>query len=327
MVHPEDMKHKVRRAVSTPVLAYDLGGTKIAAGVITPQGRVLESSRVPLDLARSKAHGLEQIAELGLGYLKKYPRIRRVGFASAGPLDARSGKLLDPTNLRSPEGPWGVVDLAAWLKRRLKRPVHLENDAAAAILAEHWKGAAKGHRNAMVLTLGTGLGVGVLVDGQLVRAGRGMHPEGGHIPIHEGDTSAPCGCGLFGCAEAYLAGRTFTHRFRARHGTPPEVKAPEIADLARRGDKRALEAFSEYSQALAAALSAFVVLYCPEVIVLTGSFAEASDLFLEPARKLLEQRLSRRRAGVDLMPKLARSPLDNHAGLIGGAWVALHSER
>jgi predicted NBD/HSP70 family sugar kinase len=173
----------------------------------------------------------------------------------------------------------------------------------------------------MILTLGTGLGTAVISNGELVRAGRHLHTEAGHIIIRQGDHTAPCGCGNLGCSEAFLSGRSFTRRNRP-HFARPELTAVDIAEMARKGDPRALAAFEEYAELMAIAIQNYVVIYCPEIIVLTGSFAATADLFLPATREHLKRLLKRRRKGIDLMPKLAVSSLDNRAGLLGGAFVA-----
>ena len=303
------------------VLAYDLGGTKVAAGVVDSRGKVLVETRVPAAFADGKEAVLDQLTRLGKDLLSRYPRIRRVGIASAGPLDPAHGVLLDPTNFASDKGSWGKVPLARIVGTRLRKPAYLENDAAAAILAEHWVGAAKGYDNAMILTLGTGLGTGIITNGRLERSGRGLHPEAGHIIIRAGDETAPCGCGNLGCAEAYLSGRNFARRTRTRFANP-SLTAKDIADLARKRDPRALAAFDEYAEMMAVAITTYVVLYSPEIVVFTGSFAEAAELFIGRTREHLEHLLERRRVGFDLLPKLAVSKLNNDAGIIGAAHVA-----
>jgi glucokinase len=191
------------------------------------------------------------------------------------------------------------------------------------MLAEHWKGEARKVQNAMILTLGTGLGTAVLANGELLRGGRYLHTEAGHIILKEGDTSAPCGCGNIGCAEAYLAGKTFTSRARAKLGDST-LDAIQIANRARQGDTKALALFDEYAHMMATALHNYVVIFSPELFVFTGSFANAADLFLEKTRLELEKLLVRRRVGIDLMPRLAISSLENEAGLLGGAYLALN---
>lgn len=307
------------------ILAYDLGGTKVAVGVVTAQGKVIEDTRVPIVLEKGRDAVLEQLAELGRVLLKKYPEIRRAGIASAGPVEPKRGLLLDPTNMSGPQGNWGVIALGKILQKKLKIPVTLENDAAAAMMAEAWVGRARKVQNAMILTLGTGLGTAVIANGKLVRAGRGLHTEAGHIIIRHGDTSAPCGCGNLGCSEALLSGRSFTRRARPRFANP-DLMAVDIAELARKRDPRALAAFEEYAELMAVAIHNYVTIFCPELIVFTGSFAEAADLFIDSTRRHLEKLLARRRDGVDLMPKLEVSSLNNKAGLIGGAYVALHPQ-
>lgn len=304
------------------VLAYDLGGTKVEVGVVNEKGEVLDVCREPVVIDQGKEAVIRQLGDLGNRYLSTHPEIEQVGVASAGPLDPIEGVLLDPTNFTSKEGSWGKVPLGSLLSERLQKPVYLENDAAAAMLAEHWIGAARDHKNAMILTLGTGLGTGVVCNGELLRAGRNLHTEAGHMIIDYNASDAACGCGNTGCAEAFLSGRNFSRRNRKRFGDDPTIGAKEMADLARKGDARALLAFEEYAEMMATALHNYVMMFCPEIFVFTGSFAAASDLFLDSARDLLEARLIRRREGVDLMPKLVLSELSNHAGLIGAARVA-----
>ncbi len=304
------------------VLAYDLGGTKVAVGVVTARGKVLEEIRTPVVFQEGKAAVIRQLGELGAELLKRYPAIRKIGIASAGPLDPDQGILLDPTNFASKKGTWGNTPLASLLRKKLKYPIYLENDAAAAMLAEHWVGRAKKYKNAMILTLGTGLGTGIIVNGELVRSGRGLHPEAGHIIIRAGDETAPCGCGNLGCAEAFLSGRNFSRRARTRFANP-NLTAKDIAEVARsKRDPRALAAFSEYAEMMAVAISNYVRLYAPEIIVLTGSFAEAADLFVPATRQTLKRMLEKQRIG-DLMPEIEVSSLNNEAGIIGGAYVAL----
>ena len=219
------------------VLAYDLGGTKVAVGVVDSSGKILAFHREAAFIKQGKKATLDQLIRLGKEMIAKYPAIISVGVASAGPLDPVTGELLDPTNFSGPGGHWGRVPLAAILAKGLKKKVVLENDAAAAILAEVWKGLAKGTKNAMILTLGTGLGTAVVANGELVRGGRHQHTEGGHMIIQANDQSAPCGCGQFGCAEAYLSGRSFAHRARVALGNDI-IDAPQIAARARWAKER-----------------------------------------------------------------------------------------
>ncbi len=320
---PSSAIRRTDKKMTPLVLAYDLGGTKVAVAIVNSRGKILREIREPASFLDGKNAVLRQLETLGKTLMAEYPgRVTRVGIASAGPLDPSRGLLLDPTNFKDKSGKtWGTVPLAQILAKKLGLPVYLENDAAAAILAETWIGAAKGLKNAMILTLGTGLGTGIIANGQLVRAGRGLHPEAGHIPLLFNDRKAQCGCGNLGCAEVFLSGKNFGKRAAARLKNP-RLDARAIAELARRKEPEALALFREYATHLAAALRAYVFLYAPEMIVLTGSFAAASDLFLKDAQKQLEWDLRRYREGVDLMPRLKVSALNNEAGVLGAAWVA-----
>jgi len=313
---------KQKKSTAPLVLAYDLGGTKIAVGVVDYHGEIISVHREPALLKLGKKATLDQLIRLGKEMIDLYPTITNIGIASAGPLDPVKGLLLDPTNFKSEEGTWGIVPITEILKKALKKPVVLENDAAAAMLAEKWRGHARGYENAMILTLGTGLGTAVIANGSLVRAGRHMHTEGGHMIIKAGDKSALCGCGNYGCAEAYLAGKTFAYRARVILDSP-QIDAPQVAARARRGDPEALKMFAEYAEMMATALCNFAVIYCPEVVVLTGSFAAASDLFLTDTKKNLEALLARRNKAMNLTPKIEISSLENQAGLLGGAYIAV----
>ncbi|NBU20243.1 ROK family protein [bacterium] len=312
--------------MSQKVLSYDLGGTKVAVGVITEQGKILEAKRESVLLEKGKDAVLDQLTELGRYYLERHPEITRIGIASAGPLDPKRGELLDPTNFSSLEGGrWGRVAITEILGQRFQRSVYLDNDAAAAVLAEFWIGAAKGINNVITLTLGTGLGTGIICNGKLVRSGRFLHPEAGHMIINFQDASAPCGCGNFGCAEAYLSGRNFESRMRRRF-VDESLTNIELAARARAGGKAATQAFDEYAQILAIAIHNYVRIYSPELILFSGSFAATHDLFLEKTRGQLERLLKRLRLGMDMLPELRLAQLNNEAGLIGGAYIAIHSD-
>lgn len=305
-----------RLGMSQKVLSFDLGGTKIAAGIVTSQGKVLEKIQVPAKISEGKAAFLKQILAVGKELLKKHPQVKKIGIATAGPVDVARGRLIDPTNFITDGKTWGVISLSQVVQKALKRPVTLENDAAAAALAEKWLGAAKKVPNAMVLTLGTGLGTGILCNGELVRAGNGMHPEAGHLILKAGDLSAICGCRNAGCAEAYLSGKNFAKRYAASNGIG-SITGQEIADLAKKKDPKALAAFSEYSYWMAVAIYNYVRIYNPDLIIFTGGFAQAFDLFILDTRENLKKLLN-----MDL-PRLEVSKLQGQAGILGGAYVAL----
>lgn len=297
------------------VIGIDLGGTKIAAGLVNKQGKILREVRVASDLKGGWPGLKKQLVGICRDLQDK--KTRAVGLASAGPLHAPSGRLLDPTNFG-----WKTakaIPIAAELKKALKLPVVLENDAAAAVLAERWKGG--GGTDCVVLTLGTGLGVGVICNNELVVGGRGLHPEGGHLLLRSGDPTALCGCGIYGCAEAFLAGKKFDERAEKKLGE--RLKGTEWAARAANGDAAALALFEEYSELLADYLLNLVVLYYPKSVIFTGSFAATHPQFLPAARERLAKLLERRLKTIPLLPVLRPSRLGHRSGILGGAFVAL----
>ncbi len=310
-----------------PVIAIDLGGTKVLVGVVDPEGQVKDVQRESIELDHGPVGVLNQLARIILQLKQTHPDVSAVGLASAGPLNPEMGCWLDPTNLRlQGEKHWGEFFIAPLLQEKVNLPVFLENDAAAAARAEQWLGEGKGCAHFVLLTLGTGLGVGVIVNNQLVRSGRGLHPEVGHVFLHAGDKTAPCGCGNFGCAEAYLSGTNFTRRW-SYEWREPNLTGEILVHKAKKGEQKYLKAFNDYSERLAQLVSTLVVLYAPEKVILSGGFSSASDLFLPQTREKLHLLLASRRVGIDLMPELLTSSLGGNSGLLGGAHLAFASPR
>lgn len=307
-------------------LAMDLGGTKVATAVVRSDGKILNQLREPAQIKEGPEALLSQLARL-LQAVKKGLEIevelKTLGLASAGPIDIEKGILLDPTNFRGPNGKrYGLFPLKKKLEKATSLSIRMENDAAAAMLAELWQGQAK--PNSMVITLGTGLGVGAVCNGELVRAGRMQHPEGGHLILNATDFSALCGCGNYGCAEAYLSGKNFTLAANARLGK--DYKTEDLVKGARQKKSEFLQLFDDYSEWLAIFLHNCAIMYAPEEISFTGGFAAAHDLFLPQTQDRLSQLLERRRKGIDFVPTLRPSKLGNDLGIIGAAALILREK-
>ncbi len=307
------------------VLAYDLGGTKIAVAVVDERARIIETKRQLVELHGGAKSLVEQFVRLGRPLIEKY-NIKHGAIASAGPLDPVRGLLLNPTNLKTLGQDWGVVPLVRMLERQLKIKLALENDAAAATLAERWIGQSQKLKDSVVVTLGTGLGVGAIANGELVRSGRHLHTEAGHIIIDYADQSWRCGCGNFGCAEAFLSGANFT-RHLAKEWSEPHLTGEELVARAQKGDERVLAEFVTYGERLASFICSLVVIFSPEVIVLSGGFSHAANLFLPSCENRLTELLATRRQGCDLMPRILLSKFRDEAGLIGAAFVSFHRQR
>jgi glucokinase len=191
-------------------LEIDLGGTKIEAAVRDATGRKVESHREPTHTKDGPGGLITQLIRIS-GQMKARHPFTRIEIGACGPLDPKAGVLLDPTNLFTNGKSWGRVEVVRPLEAALKVPVKMENDAAMAALNEmRYGGHGPRARNLVVVTLGTGVGVGVICNGELVRSGRGLHPEFSHVFLNPGSADAPCGCGNSGCMEAYLSGPGFS---------------------------------------------------------------------------------------------------------------------
>lgn len=299
-------------------LCFDLGGTKLACALVDAKGRVRLYKRTQVIMAHGFDGLIDTFKEVSQEALKANKNVAKVAVSSAGPLDPGTGVLLDPTNFLTHGKGWGVLPLKDRLQQAFERPVLVENDAACAVLAETWRGQARGFENAMVLTLGTGLGVGVVANGHLVRAGRGLHPEGGHLALNAWSKHHRCACGARGCAESYLAGSHFAREVGRAIGRP-RLSGEELVKMAQNKDPRVDEWMTIYARRLAHAIRMFGMIYAPEVIVLAGGFAHAAPLFLPETKKLLVPLFKRYSKGINLLPVVKVSKFKEEAGVIGAA--------
>jgi len=318
------------------LLGVDLGGTKLAIALADPEGRIVARRRRPTagsgepqrDLARM-ADDLEALlAEAGV----ETADVAAVGVAAPGPLDPDEGILIDPPNLQG----WGRVPIADVLQKRLGCPVHLENDANAAALAEWRHGAgrrdARGEpvRDFVYLTMSTGVGGGLILGGALQRGAGGLAGEVGHMPVAwDGE---PCACGRRGCLEAYVGGRSWTRRLRRlappggavveRAGSLDAVKPEHLVEAARAGDPFALAEMARFNAYLARGVVALVFALAPRRIAFGTIVRAAGDaLCLEPLRAHLRERLwPAFEQEVELVPAELGDELPYRAGLVTAAF-------
>ena len=314
-------KLQKRGSKNRPVLAIDLGGTKVVVAAVQHNGRILESVRERVDFSDEYKSLLGQITRMAHPLIQKYA-LKKGAIASAGPLDPVRGLLLNPTNFKGQSSGWGVVPLGHDLRKKLKIEIAVENDAAAAARAEIWLGAARGQKNAIIVTLGTGLGVGVIANGAVVRSGRHLHTEGGHIIMNMEEKNWLCGCGNYGCAEAYLSGVNFTKNL-AKIWREPGLTGEILKQRALNGDKKAIDAFRLYGERLAVFFCSLCVLFSPEQIIISGGFSNSAKLFLPVTKAKLTSLMKTRRVGVDMMPRIKISKFTDLAGILGAACVAL----
>lgn len=308
--------------VSHKVLALDVGGTKVASAIIDSQAQIYDRKEIPVRCERGKEYFLHSIVELVKPQLMQFNEVKRFAIGSAGPLLLDKGAMINPTNFLTQGHHWGEVPLLSFLEKSLGIPGRLDNDAVCALQAERWLGHLKGIQNGMVMTLGTGVGIGILAENSVFRARGKLHPEASHIFLNWRDQSRPDNDGNYGTIEAYLGGKHLNQIVEQQLGSGAIIK--DVFAASKDHDNEfAVQFTKNYADALAAAINAYVVLFAPEVVVLAGSISLSAEYFLDDCREKLLWHLRYRREGVDLLPKVVVSALDNSAGLLGAAYLAL----
>ncbi len=307
------------------MLGIDVGGTKVLAGAVDESGMVHEVVRL-LTPHRSKAPAVveDTIAE-AVTILRTRYDVAAVGVGAAGFVD-RSGERV----LFAPHLSWRDEPLRKHLQERLGLPVLVDNDANATAWAELRFGAAQGRRDVLCITLGTGIGGALVVDGLVFRGANGLAGEFGHMQVVPGGRR--CECGNRGCWEQYSSGNALVREARELVGTesPLAARLRELvagdADLitgafvtqaAREGDRAAEEILRAVGTWLGTGLAGLVAGFDPELVVVGGGVSDAGDLLLEPAREALARNLTGR--GHRPVPPVVAARLGASAGMIGAA--------
>jgi len=287
------------------VIGLDLGGTKILAGVVDRDGHVEQRREHPTPTASQDelVAGLDAAVEELLT-----DEIVALGFGLPSPIDQKAGRALQGVNI-----PLNDMDFRDRMKERFNLPVGIENDANAATYAEFRFGAARDVDTMVMLTLGTGCGGGVVIDGELFRG----WAEFGHIVIEYDGLPCQGTCTGRGHLEAYVTGVAATKLAQAEFG--PAVDAHRLVRLANEGEPRAVEILDGIGRRLGAGIGSLVNIFNPELVVIGGGFAAAGDFVLEPAREIL-RREALARAGYRV--PIVRAELGTAAGLIGAGLVA-----
>ncbi|WP_018156176.1 ROK family protein [Demetria terragena] len=306
-------------------IGVDVGGTKIAAALVNSDGTSERTVEVP-STPDDTDHMLESIVEAieQLEVAESLP----VGVAVAGYLDRPRSMVRFSPNIDA----WRNVPLRANLEARLGRAVRLENDANAAAYGEWRHGAGRGYEDVLMVTLGTGVGGGVVIGGSVLIGGTGTGGEVGHITVEPGGRL--CGCGLRGCLEAYSSGTALAKSGRkaledkvAGHealaercsGDAAALESPEIVELAQNGDLLSQELVGDVGRWLGRGIATMSAILDPQRIVVGGGLAEVGDLVLGPAREMYAQIQER---GHRPTVTVALAELGNDAGVIGAAALA-----
>jgi glucokinase len=312
------------------VVGVDIGGTKVLAGVVDEWGGVSSSALRTTPGRRVAAAQVEDaLVEAILESAAGRP-LAGVGVAAAGFVDSAGERVMFAPHL-----PWQGEPLRELLEQRLGCPVALDNDANCAARAEAHHGAARGASSALMITMGTGIGGAILLDGQVVRGANGMAGEFGHMQVVPAGQA--CECGRTGCWEQYSSGNALVRNARALMaeqpsvleemcgGLPERVTGPMVTLAAEEGDLVARAAFASVGDWLGVGVANLVAALDPEVVVIGGGVSAAGDKLLDPARSALQRTLVG--ATHRTVPDLVAAQLGPQAGMIGAALMVTRARR
>lgn len=302
------------------IAAVDIGGTKIAVGIVDGSGTVLARRECSTDYSRGYANARNNIyAMLSAAADEVHTKISGIGIGSTGPVLPLTGEFGDVNFFPEWKGENPVRDLS----ERFHVTVALENDGDAAALGEASWGAGKNKKRLMYVTIGTGIGTGFIIDGHLYRGVDFSHPEIGHHLVDP--LGPPCVCGFHGCWESLAAGPAMTAWMNEQapsdyaHGR--DLSAKRICELAIAGDDLARRAIDHEAHYLGLGLANIVTMFCPDAIVLGGSVMKSAPLFLSRIKEVIRKSCS-------LVPvdktELTLASLGENANLIGAARVWYH---
>ena len=313
-------------------VGVDIGGTKIASGVVDESGRIIDDDQVatpdPVDDDDTASSIEKAIAGLVSGHLARHPDVEAVGIGAAGFVDkARSVVIFAPNIL------WRDEPLRERVQALVDLPVVVENDANAAAWAEFRFGAGEDVDDLVLLTVGTGIGGGIVLDGELYRGAYGVAAEVGHLRVVP--QGVLCGCGNRGCWEQYASGRALVRDARelvqargpgyealaaASGGVAERVDGPTVTRLAGEGDPASVALVAEVGRWLGEGLASLTAVLDPAVAVVGGGVAAAGELVLGPMRTAFEAELTAHghRPTLEIRP----AELGNAAGIVGAADLA-----
>jgi glucokinase len=308
-------------------LGIDLGGTFIKAGVVDMDSRIISRVSMPTDGSFERtcldmAGAVREAAQKAGLSLSAFPC---VGVGTPSCIDRRTGRLVYANNTD-----WRDAPLKEELEKHIPLPVYVGNDANCAVIGEAVAGAAKGFDDVLMLTLGTGVGGGVLINGKLYSGSDGMGTELGHTPLVHGGVA--CTCGTTGCLEAYASvtglirmtkdamkanTHSMMHAFAANEGG--EITGKTSFECARADDAAAIMVVDEYCEYAARGIGGFVNIFRPQIVLIGGGLSNAGDFLLDRLRKKSEKYVF----AYDLIggPPIVRATLGNDAGTIGAAWL------
>jgi glucokinase len=304
------------------VLAADLGGTNLRMAAIDRDGQILYQTRRETPRGESAGRIVSVILEAARECLQNVDeKVLAIAAAVPAIINFEKGITLKLPNIPALDG----FHLSDALESELNLPCFLENDANAAAIGESWLGASRNCKNSILVTLGTGVGGGIIIDGRILRGEIGTAGEIGHICVEP--SGAPCGCGSRGCVEQYASAtavvrlaRKFIKEFpESELGEKANLSAQEIYEAGVRGDELALEVFRRQGFYLGIMLAGLINVLNPEIIVIGGGASAGWDLFVPQAVAEIRERAYREPSEI---VKIVRANLGDDAGILGAARLA-----
>ncbi len=307
------------------VIGVDLGGTNLRTAILTPEGEILDRHKEATQAAdgweKVVARLTSNIKHLRDAAVKKGLDVAAVGVGAPGVIQGDKGVVV-----KSPNFPdWNNVPLKDQLEKALGIPVVIENDANAAALGEQWRGAGRGISSMILLTLGTGVGGGIILDNKIWQGADGMAGEIGHMTLVP--DGRPCTCGNVGCLEMYASARGIVQSYHEALGNQASgrpVSSEQIYEAARSGDKTAIRVMEDMGRMLGIGIASLINIFNPELIVIGGGVKDGWPLFIEATRREIMKRAFEVPAKrTDIVP----SQLGDDAGMAGAAAKALELVR
>ncbi len=307
-------------------IGVDLGGTNLRAAVLDSDGRILDKSKEPTRASEGRIRVVSRLIEI----IKKHKDhalqlghdIVAVGVGAPGVIYMDKGIVV-----KSPNFPdWNNLPLKDELESELGVPVFIENDANAAALGEQWQGAGRGIGSMILITLGTGVGGGIVLNNKIWHGADGMAGEIGHMTLVQ--DGRPCSCGNTGCLEMYASARGIVQSYReaAGEGARParEMSSEQVYQAAREGDPLAVSVMKDMGRFLGVGIANLINIFNPEMIVIGGGVKEAWPLFIDALRSEVRKRAFEVPAArTEIVPSL----LGDDAGMTGAAAVAFQREK
>lgn len=296
------------------VVGIDLGGSKIALGLVNAENAILARRRIDTAAEAGLDNVITRIAEQVDSLSRELPggqNITAVGIGAPGPVDHIRGDLLTLVNLP------GISNspFRSALSQRLSLPVALDHDAKVAALGEFHFGAGKNRNSMIYIVIGTGVGAAIIYEGQLIYGESNTAGESGHMTVDP--NGHVCHCGSRGCLEAYASGPALSQQYAAATGF--RIDGAQVYERAQAGDMAALQALTEAGRALGIAVASLAMTLNIELFVIGGSVAQAGDLLLKPARETLPGYAFKT---VSARVQVRASQLGEDGAILGAAWLA-----